>query len=291
MDELRHELQGLSGPERAARIVGARNAADEVMGASVRGDTTLRNKFLAPNNQEKLRLLIGDRRAKDLIDTLEQQSYLSGQAKYVNPRAGSPTAPRTAAMNALEAPPLPDRNPNLTQPLSFIPAKFRSCSSAFDNPARRPTGSLRQRAAANRPGIAFAGAGHECFARSYWPGSRQSRGCGPTWCAIRHGADSSPHWPRHECHPSARQFQHRCFGTGSAVKKAAATKKGKWGREETFTQEVADKICDLLAGGKTLTKICKTKGMPSIRTVQRWCQRHADLSCSIGAPASCLPPA
>ena len=60
------------------------------------------------------------------------------------------------------------------------------------------------------------------------------------------------------------------------MKKAAAKKKGKWGREETFTQEVADKICDLLAGGKTLTKICKTKGMPSIRTVQRWCQRHAE---------------
>jgi hypothetical protein len=124
VDELRHELQGLSGPERAARIVGARNAADEVMGASVRGDTTLRNKFLAPNNQEKLRLLIGDRRAKALVDTLEQQQYLSGQTKYVNPRAGSPTAPRTAAMNALEAPPLPEWNPNLTQPLSFIPPSW-----------------------------------------------------------------------------------------------------------------------------------------------------------------------
>jgi hypothetical protein len=124
VDQLRHELQGLSGPELAARIVGARNAADEVMGATLNGDTTLRNRFLAPNNQEKLKLLIGDQRAKQLLDTLGQQQYLSGQAKYVNPRAGSPTAPRSAAMNALEAPPLPEWNPNVTQPLSFIPPSW-----------------------------------------------------------------------------------------------------------------------------------------------------------------------
>jgi len=120
-DQLRQELQGLSGPELAARIVGARNAADEVMGATRNGDTTLRNKFLAPNNQDKLRLLLGDNRANDLIKTVEQQDYLAAQAKYVNPRAGSPTAPRNAAINALEPPPTPEWNPNITQPLSFIP--------------------------------------------------------------------------------------------------------------------------------------------------------------------------
>ena len=124
VDELKQELKSLSGPELAARVVGARNAADEVMGATLRGDRTLRNKFLAPNNQEKLRLLIGDKRAKALIDILEQQSFLSGHAKYVNPRAGSPAAPRTAAANALEAPPLPHWNRNLTQPLSFIPPSW-----------------------------------------------------------------------------------------------------------------------------------------------------------------------
>jgi hypothetical protein len=102
-------------------VVGARNAADEVMGAARNGDTTLRNKFLAPNNQEKLRLLLGDKRADALIRTMEQQDYLAGQAKYVNPRGGSPTAPRTAAINALEAPPRAPWNPKITEPLSFIP--------------------------------------------------------------------------------------------------------------------------------------------------------------------------
>jgi hypothetical protein len=124
VDELREDLRGLSHPELAARIVGARNAADEVMGATLHGDTTLRNKFLAPNNRAKLEMLIGKDPAKQLTDALEQQQYLSGQAKYVNPRAGSPTAPRSAAINALEAPPLPEWNPNVTQPLSFIPPSW-----------------------------------------------------------------------------------------------------------------------------------------------------------------------
>jgi hypothetical protein len=122
--QLRQELQSLNGPELAARIVGLRNAADQVMGATQNGDTTLRNKFLAPNNQEKLRLMLGDQRAQDLTDTMQQQEYLSGQQRYVNPRAGSATAPRNAAISALDAPALPHWNPNLTEPLSFIPPSW-----------------------------------------------------------------------------------------------------------------------------------------------------------------------
>ena len=123
-DQMRQELQGLSGPELAARIVGARNAADEVMGATRNGDTTLRNKFLAPANQDKLRLLLGDGPASNLIKTVEQQDYLAAQAKYVNPRAGSPTAPRNAAINALEPPPTPEWNPEPLKPLTLIPPSW-----------------------------------------------------------------------------------------------------------------------------------------------------------------------
>jgi hypothetical protein len=60
-----------------------------------------------------------------------------------------------------------------------------------------------------------------------------------------------------------------------ALAKTKPRKKPK-GREETFTQEIADKICDLIAGGMTLTEACKSPGMPSRRTVQRWCQRHPE---------------
>ena len=42
------------------------------------------------------------------------------------------------------------------------------------------------------------------------------------------------------------------------------------GRPSTFTQELADEICDLLAEGKSLRAICAVPGMPSVGTVCRW---------------------
>lgn len=124
VDELRHELQGLSQPELMARIQGMRSAVSDTMGDTVNGGTTLRNKLLAPNNQDKLRLMLGQGRAQDLIDSLNQETYLAGQAQYVRPQAGSATGGRTRAGNALDAPPLPHWNPNLAEPLSFIPPSW-----------------------------------------------------------------------------------------------------------------------------------------------------------------------
>jgi hypothetical protein len=42
------------------------------------------------------------------------------------------------------------------------------------------------------------------------------------------------------------------------------------GRPSKFTQELADKICALLAEGWSLTKICTLDGMPALRTVLDW---------------------
>jgi hypothetical protein len=120
-DQLREELRGLSAPERQARLVGVRQAADETMGATQNGDTTLRGRFLAPNNQEKLRLLLGRQRADELIRTVEQQAYLGQQAQYVNPRAGSATAGRTQAASRLEAPALGHWDPSVSRPFSWLP--------------------------------------------------------------------------------------------------------------------------------------------------------------------------
>jgi hypothetical protein len=96
------------------------------MGATRNGDTTLRNKFLAPNNQEKLQLLLGRQRAGDLMQTIEQQSYLGQQAQYVNPRAGSATAGRTQAAKALDAPPLGhwSQQFNLLKPGTYLPPSW-----------------------------------------------------------------------------------------------------------------------------------------------------------------------
>ena len=42
------------------------------------------------------------------------------------------------------------------------------------------------------------------------------------------------------------------------------------GRPSSYTQEIADNICKLLAGGLSLRKICLMDGMPHIDTVRRW---------------------
>lgn len=42
------------------------------------------------------------------------------------------------------------------------------------------------------------------------------------------------------------------------------------GRPSDFTQEVAEQICDLLAGGRSLRSICDMDDMPAQSTVFRW---------------------
>jgi len=123
VDELREELKGLGGPELQARITGLRNAADQVMGDTMRGDTTLRNKMLAQNNQEKMRLLLGKAKANDLIKTMEQEKYLGEQ--YQNVSGGSQTTPKKERVDALKPTALPQYNPDLAQPLSLIPPHIR----------------------------------------------------------------------------------------------------------------------------------------------------------------------
>jgi hypothetical protein len=44
----------------------------------------------------------------------------------------------------------------------------------------------------------------------------------------------------------------------------------KTGRPTIFTDELADTICERLAEGETLVKICKDEAMPSYRTVLNW---------------------
>ncbi|MEQ5254196.1 ubiquitin carboxyl-hydrolase [Providencia sp. Je.9.19] len=52
--------------------------------------------------------------------------------------------------------------------------------------------------------------------------------------------------------------------------------KTKMGRPSDYLPEVADDICALLANGESLRKICKRQGMPAIRTVMYWLQKHDD---------------
>lgn len=123
VDELKAELQGLSGPELGARIVGVRAAADEAMGATARGDTTLRNKLLAPNNRKKMELLLGKKKADDLIQTMEQEKYLGEQ--YQNVVGGSQTTPKKERITALQAQPMQPWDFDVTRPGTYLPPSMR----------------------------------------------------------------------------------------------------------------------------------------------------------------------
>lgn len=46
------------------------------------------------------------------------------------------------------------------------------------------------------------------------------------------------------------------------------------GRPSSFTQEVADKICERLAKPESLRSICSDESMPSRTTVFRWLREH-----------------
>lgn len=48
------------------------------------------------------------------------------------------------------------------------------------------------------------------------------------------------------------------------------------GRPTDYMPEVAEDICNLLMLGESLRSICKRPGMPSIRSVMYWLQRHED---------------
>ena len=50
----------------------------------------------------------------------------------------------------------------------------------------------------------------------------------------------------------------------------------KNGRPTDYLPEVAEDICNLLMLGESLRSICKRPGMPAIRTVMYWLQRHED---------------
>lgn len=121
-DELAHELINLSTPERAARLQGARDAVQQVIENSVRGDTTARNMLLTRAGRQKLELLFGEKRATKLIGDLEAEVF--GKSKVENVIGGSQTTPKRERVGAML--PTPSEmsyvsNLDLTKPASFIP--------------------------------------------------------------------------------------------------------------------------------------------------------------------------
>lgn len=51
---------------------------------------------------------------------------------------------------------------------------------------------------------------------------------------------------------------------------------GKPGRPSIWSQEIADRICELMVEGKDMQEICQMDGMPSRATVLRWQQQRPE---------------
>lgn len=52
-------------------------------------------------------------------------------------------------------------------------------------------------------------------------------------------------------------------------------------RKDTYTQKIADEICERLAQGEPLRQICRDEHMPAWRTVYDWLDKYEDFAASI----------
>lgn len=50
------------------------------------------------------------------------------------------------------------------------------------------------------------------------------------------------------------------------------------GRPTDYTEDMGDTICENIASGVSLSKMCKAKGMPAPSTVYRWRRFHPEFS-------------
>jgi hypothetical protein len=65
------------------------------------------------------------------------------------------------------------------------------------------------------------------------------------------------------------------------AKTAITTVKRGPGRQSTFTQDMADLICDELAKGVPLAELCRRQGSPCVRTVYDWEEAHPEFAAAI----------
>lgn len=52
--------------------------------------------------------------------------------------------------------------------------------------------------------------------------------------------------------------------------------KRKTGRPTDYTKDMADKICEKIANGRSLRSICAEAGMPPMKTIYRWLEANEE---------------
>jgi hypothetical protein len=60
--------------------------------------------------------------------------------------------------------------------------------------------------------------------------------------------------------------------------KTSTPQRDEGGRPSTFSQEVADAICEEIIQGKSVRQICQLGGMPAARTVYYWLENDSEFS-------------
>lgn len=68
------------------------------------------------------------------------------------------------------------------------------------------------------------------------------------------------------------------IATSPTLEEAQAEQGSKLGRPSTFTQELADEICEQLAMGLSMRTVCKAEHMPAMSTVFKWLRENDDFS-------------
>jgi len=75
--------------------------------------------------------------------------------------------------------------------------------------------------------------------------------------------------------------------TTTVTDEAKPAPPAKMGRPPKFNAEIAERICDRIAEGDTLRRICKDQEFPTRRTVQRWLRSEPDFAYQYALARAC----
>lgn len=131
--QLRRELAAMSPSERAGHLAGAQAQVEAMMGNAVNDVAALRNTFRKGWNEAKLRILLGDNVANDLLRRIDRELAYGRTANAVS--SNSETARRQASQGEV--------NPNLGTTPRIQATLTGIVLSAFDG-ARHAIQGVRQ---------------------------------------------------------------------------------------------------------------------------------------------------
>lgn len=133
--QLRRTLQGMSASERDAYLQGARSQIEALMGNAVNDVASLRNTFRKGWNEQKLRILLGDDIADDLLRRIDRELAYGQTSNAV--ASNSETARRTLAQEEIAPSMGAVRAPRGRTFLDLVEGAFNAARNGIEG-VRRP---------------------------------------------------------------------------------------------------------------------------------------------------------